>query len=275
MQEDQNIILDVKSILIKTYGNLRDNLKSYLILCYVMMLPMSLWQMISPLPTDIKILQPIEIMPRLILTLAFLCLFSIFLYRLFLLGKELQFKLSPSKLLRIFTKTFLYSLALAAVLLLALLSVALLFALVIVVINSFAGENAMENMTISTIIIFFISLLLMLIIFRTLPTFTSLAIGEKTILMKSAYFYTRQNGKKLLLIGIGCYFPISLISTLLVMGLSQMQISGDATGTIISFILAPLSIAPFALQTSAGAEIFKALIPGAKEHLNTLKDQEE
>ena len=275
MQGDQNIILDVKDILIKSYGNLRDNLKSYLIICYVMMFPMSLWQLISPLTIDMETTQAIDLLPRLLCTLVFLLFFSIFLYRLFLLGKDRQYKVTPSKLLDIFTKTFLYTLALGAVMVLALLSVVLLFGLVIVVINSMAGENAMENSSVSTIILFFISILLMLIIFRTLPTFISIAIGEATIPMKSAYYYTRENGKQLILIGLGCYIPVSILSGLLIIAIAQLGITGNTFGAVLSFILSPLSIAPFALQTSAGAEIFKTLVPGAKEHLETITDHAE
>ncbi|MDG1438606.1 MAG: hypothetical protein P8P98_06475 [Emcibacteraceae bacterium] len=275
MQSEQNIILDVKSILIKTYGNLRDSLISYMILCYVMMLPMSLWQLISPLAIDTQTTQVIELLPRLLCTLVFLLFFSIFLYRLFLLGKDRQYKVTPSKLIDIFTKTFIYTLALGAVMILALLSVVLLFGLMVSVINSVAGESALENSSISTLILFFISILLMLIVFRTLPTFISIAIGEETIPMKSAYYYTRDNGKRLILIGLGCYIPMSILSGLLIIAIAQLGITGDTLGAVLSFILSPLSIAPFALQTSAGAEIFKALIPGAKEHLETIKDHVE
>lgn len=275
MQDDQNILLDLKEILTNTYCNIRDHLKSYLILCYVMMLPMSVWQLLSPLKIDIESTGPIDLLPRLLATLVFLLLFSVFLSRLFLLGKERQYKLTPAKLLDIFTKTFIYTLALGGVILLALLSVVLLFGLVLVVINSVAGENAMENTSISTIILFFISAIMMLIVFRTLPTFVSIAIGGKTIQMKSAYYYTRDNGKRLILIAMGCYLPISILSGLLIMGIAQLGITETTTGAIISFILSPLSLAPFALQTSAGTEIFKTLVPKATEYFASEKDQVE
>jgi hypothetical protein len=272
MLDDKNIILNLKEVLYNSYSNLRDHAKPYIILCYIVMLPMSLWQLVSPFTIDVQTTQPIDLLPRLLFTLAFLLFFNIFLYRLFLLGKEQQFKLSLTKLFDIFTKSFLYMLALGAVVILALLSVVLLFGLIFVIINSVAGESAMENSSISTIILFFIFSLLMLIVFRTQPTFASIAIGEKIIPMKSAYYYTRDNGKRLILIGLGCYLPLSILSGLLVMGIVALGLSQAYFGTIISFILSPLSLAPFALQTSAGAEIFKTLVPSAKETLVANKD---
>ena len=175
-------------------------------------------------------------------------------------GKNL-FKITPRNLLNIFSKSFLYTLALAAVLLLALLSVGLLFALVLVVINSVAGENATNTTMISSIIWMGISLFLILIVFRTLPTFTSIAISDKLITMKNAYYYTRDNNKNFIVIAIACYLPMTMISALLVYIVSEIGFELEIVNSIIAFIMLPLNIMPYALQLSAGTEIYKKLVP--------------
>jgi len=264
MIEDKNKILNPVMIIKKSYQNIFDHFKSYFLLSYVILLPTFIYQYISPLKIDPKATPFLEVFPRLIFTLIILIILSIFLYRLFTLGRDNFFKLTPKNLLDIFSKFFLYTIALAIVLLLALMSIGLLFALVLTVINSVAGENATDTVIISSIVWIIMSLFLLLIVFRTLPTFTSIAIGDKLIAMKSAYYYTRNNNKNFIIIAIACYLPMTMISAFFAYILSNSCIEANSINSIISFVLLPLSIMPYALQLSAGVEIYKELVPMEK-----------
>ena len=251
-------------IIKKSYQNIFDHFKSYFLLSYVILLPTFIYQYISPLKIDPKATPFLEVFPRLIFTLIILIILSIFLYRLFTLGRDNYFKLTPKNLLDIFSKFFLYTIALAIVLLLALMSIGLLFALVLTVINSVVGENATDTVIISSIVWIIMSLFLLLIVFRTLPTFTSIAIGDKLIAMKSAYYYTRNNNKNFIIIAIACYLPMTMISAFFTYILSNSCIEANSINSIIAFVLLPLSIMPYALQLSAGVEIYKELVPMEK-----------
>jgi hypothetical protein len=144
------------------------------------------------------------------------------------------------------------------------MSIGLLFALVLTVINSVVGENATDTVIISSIVWIIMSLFLLLIVFRTLPTFTSIAIGDKLIAMKSAYYYTRKNNKNFIIIAIACYLPMTMISAFFTYILSNSCIEANSINSIIAFVLLPLSIMPYALQLSAGVEIYKELVPMEK-----------
>lgn len=261
MIEEKNKSLNPIETVKKSYLNIIIYSKSYLALCYFILLPTFIYQYLSPLEIDPKTTQFIEVLPRLIFTLIILIVLGIFLNRLFVLGKDSLFKLTTQSLLEIFFKYFLYTIALAIVLLLALLSVGLLFALVLTIINSSIGENALGTEIISSIVWVSMALFLSLIIFRTLPTFTSIAIDNKAIPMKSAYYYTRNNNKNLIIIAISCFLPMTMISALLAYMISTIGFESNSINSIIAFILLPISILPYALQLSAGVEIYKELVP--------------
>lgn len=261
MQDAPNKILSSVDTIKRTYRNLLANLKSYCVLCYVVLFPTFIYQYFLPLEIDPNTTKFIDIAPPLFLTLIILVIFSIFLFRLIIIGSDGQLKLSASTLLNMVSRSFLYSMALAMVLVIALLSVGLLFMLLLVIINSVAGQNATDTNLVSTIVWVGISIFLMLIVFRTLPTFISIAIGKTTIPMKSAYYYTRDNTKNFLIIGIFCYLPFTIISAILVYIIGFTGIENEMVNMLISFILTPISIAPYALQLSAGSELYKELVP--------------
>ncbi|MCC3861641.1 hypothetical protein [Pseudemcibacter aquimaris] len=261
MLDEDNKILSPKDVLIKAYSNLKDNLKSYCILSYVVMLPLSLLQFIAPLRINPETTSFTEVLLPLLLTLAFLVIFSILLYRQFLMGKDSVFKLPFASFAEKFIKSFAYTIALSLVLILALLSVGLLFGLILVIVNAAAGENATDNIVISTVIWMLMSLFMALVIFRTIPTFANLAVSNTLLPMKSSYYYTRQNNKNLILIAIGCYAPMAMISALLFYIIYSLGLESDVSTMVISYILMPISLAPFALQVSAGSVLFAELVP--------------
>lgn len=261
MLEEKNKILSPLEIVKRSYANILDRFKSYLVLCYVILLPTFIYQYISPLKIDPKTTQFIEVLPRLIFTLLILIILGIFLNRLFMLGKNQLFRLTPKSLLEIFSKYLLYTIALSIVLLLALLSIGLLIALILTVINSSIGANALGSEIISSAVWVSMALFLSLVVFRTLPTFTSIAIGNHIIPMKSAYYYTRNNNKNLVIIALTCFLPMTMISALLAFMVSNIGVESNTINSIIAFILLPISILPYALQLSAGVEIYKEFVP--------------
>lgn len=261
MLDEKNKILNSSDVIKRAYANILIHFKTYLMLCYVILLPTFIYQYLSPLKIDPKTTQFIEVLPRLIFTLLVLIILGIFINRLFMFGKERLFKLTPKELLKIFSKYFLYTIALAIVLLLALLSIGLLFALILTVINSSIGTNALSSEIISSIVWIVMALFLSLVVFRTLPTFTSIATNNRFIPMKSAYYYTRNNNKNLLIIAVACFLPMTMISALLVFMVDNIGFESNTINSIIAFILLPINILPYALQLSAGIEIYKELIP--------------
>lgn len=261
MLEEKNKILNTLEIVKRSYTNILVHFKSYLMLCYVILLPTFIFQYISPLKIDPKTTQFIEVLPRLIFTLLILIILGIFLNRLFILGKSHLFKLTPITLLEIFGKYLLYTIALSIVLLLALLSIGLLIALILTVINSSIGSNALGSEIISSIVWISMALFLSLIVFRTLPTFTSIATGSQLIPMKSAYYYTRNNNKKLVIVALACFLPMTMISALFAYMISNIGVESNMINSIFAFIILPISILPYALQLSAGVEIYKELVP--------------
>ena len=239
MLEEKNKILDPLEIIKRSYTNILDHFKSYLVLCYVILLPTFIYQYISPLKIDPKTTQFIEVLPRLIFTLLILIILGIFLNRLFML----------------------YTIALSIVLLFALLSIGLLIALILTVINSSIGAKTLGSEIISSVVWVLMALFLSLVVFRTLPTFTSIANGNHLIPMKSAYYYTRNNNKNLVIIALACFLPMTMISALLAYMVSNTGVESNTINSIIAFILLPISILPYALQLSAGVEIYKELVP--------------
>lgn len=259
---DQNHKLAALTVIKDSYKNLFRHLKSYLIISYGVMLPLFLIKFVTPISIDQNAPFSWPLAFSLFAAIILLILFAIFLYRLFILSRERLFKVTANDLMNMILKSLLYSLALGAVLILAYLSLGLLFGLVLSIINS-AGGNLLSADRIADIITYAIMLFMLLVLFRVQPTFISIALGDKTIAMKSAYYYTRDNNKNLLLIGLACYLPLIIIPGLLIM------LDGGtnaATDSVISLLISPLNFLPYALQISAGSVIYKELVSGQLEN---------
>lgn len=254
---DQNHKLAAITVIKDSYLNLLTHLKSYLIISYAVMLPLFLIQSLAPISIDQETPFSWQLMVSLLGTSILLILYSIFLYRLFVLGRAPLFKITMDTILRMLLKSFLYSLALGAVLILAYLTLGLLFGLVLSVINSAAGGDLLSGELLANIISYAIMLFMLIVLFRVQPTFISIALDHKTIEMKSAYYYTRENNSNILLIGLACYLPLMIIPGLLIMLNVETNTTVDS---VISFLISPLNMLPFALQISAGAVIYKKLV---------------
>ncbi|MBT5072945.1 MAG: hypothetical protein HOJ34_10235 [Kordiimonadaceae bacterium] len=252
---DQNHKLAAISVIKDSYKNVLVHLKSYLIISYAVMLPLFLIQASAPINMDPNGSFSWPLTFSLLGASILLILFAIYLYRLFILSNDQIFKVSINDLMKMILKSFLYSIALGAVLILAYLTLGLLFGLVLSIINSAAGGDPLSGARLANIITYSIMLFMLIVIFRVQPTFISIALGHKTIAMKSAYYYTRDNNKNILLIALSCYLPL-IISGLLFALNSEVN---DANN-LISFLISPLKMLPYALQLSAGSLIYKELV---------------
>ena len=268
MQEELNDKLPVIKVIKNAYTSLFDKKKQFLIMSYLVTIPLFAVQYFFPVKVAYEQFSSTNVWINIIVSLPLLLLLGIFLLRLFMLGAKNQFKLTPSDLINIFGRTFFYSIALALVIILVILCVGLLFGLMLVIINSVAGENATSGGIISGLITSAIMMFVLLTVFRTQPTFVSIALNQKTIPMKSAYYYTRDNNWNLIFIGIACYVPI-VVLTLLILLLNIGSLTSPTPLTmLLSFLLAPLNMMPYALQLSAGSEIYKYLVPYNEEGHN-------
>lgn len=85
--------------------------------------------------------------------------------------------------------------------------------------------------------------------------------------MKTAYYYTRDNNMNLLIIGFASYFPVALLSSLLSTGILALDRSIPGAEYLFILIL-PVFMLPNILIFSAGAEIYKCLVP--RDHHNKM-----
>jgi hypothetical protein len=135
--------------------------------------------------------------------------------------------------------------------------------LMLSIIGSVAGEAATNGLIISTITSSVIFSFLILIVLRTQPTFISISVDHTVLQMKSSYYYTRDNNWNLLAIGFLAYVPLLLISTAIMMLINNATLVDSNVNNILSYLVTPLNLLPFALQTSAGIEIYKYLVPSS------------
>ena len=245
------------SVIRDRYRNLLIQLKSYLIISYAVMLPLFFIQFLVPISFEKSGSFSWPLALVLLTAGILLILFAIFLYRLFSLDKNRIFKVTMIDLLNMLMKSFLYSLALGAVFILTYFILGLLFGLILSIINSAAESELLSGESLADVISYTIMLFMLLVFSRIQPTFISIALGHKTIEMKSAYYYTRDNNKNLLLIALSCYLLFFVISGLLTVFNSY---TNAATNSVISFILSPLNMLPVALQLSAGCIIYKKMV---------------
>ena len=108
---------------------------------------------------------------------------------------------------------------------------------------------------------------MLLINMRLQPTFISIAINEQTLPMKSAYFYTRDNNRELILIGLFSFIPALLPSTVALMFVNNLSLSQNAV-VITDFLLFPLLLLPNLVLLSAGVQIYNYLVPQNKGHMD-------
>lgn len=252
--DEVNKKLPILHIIKMTYKSIFNNMKSFLILSYLIMAP--LYAVRFSLPSQLGF-QSAALWLYFVFILVVMLFLSIFLYRVFILAPADHFKLNANELIKVFLKTLLYAIALIAVISLTIITVSLLFGLMLSIINSAAENNAIDISYIESLIYLVILGFVMIAILRTQPTFISIAITARTIPMKSAYYYTRDNNWNMLAIGVINYLPMMMVAQMLTF------FTGYINGyfeLVILFILSPINLMPYALILSTGAQIYKYLI---------------
>ncbi len=266
MDDDLNKSLPVDEIVKKAYSNVRDNLKYILILSYIVMIPVFFASRLLNLGSfEENNINIAGILLYLCVSIAVLLFLNVFSYRLFVLGREKLYKININQLLSMLGKLLLYYIALFAVLFLAVVTLALLMGLIVMIVQAVSGLNTQNNPITTTIFSSFILIFVLLISLRVQPTFISIALNRKAIPMKTSYYYTRDNNMNLLIIGFASYFPVALLSSLLSTAIVTLEKSAPGAEYLMVLIL-PLFMLPNILIFSAGAEIFKYLVPKDQNH---------
>tara|TARA_R110002096_G_scaffold257381_1_gene450976 strand:+ start:329316 stop:330143 length:828 start_codon:yes stop_codon:yes gene_type:complete len=272
MIDDKNIPLPIMDILRKAYIAVLNNVKSWLIFSYILAVPIYLISRYLPEPA----IEPMNfdyqsLVFYVAISVIILVVINIFFYRIFMLEKGELFKINTSELLSVFFKMTAYILALLCVLFLAILTLVLLFGLFVTIIQAVFGETALSEAISTTVVNLSMLIVMLLITMRVQPTFISLALNKAVLPMKSAYFYTRDNNKELILIGLFSFIPAMLPSTAALMIIENFTAS-EATINLVAYLLFPLLLLPNIMIMSSGAQIYKYLVPTGPDDKNHRMD---
>ncbi|HRW30770.1 MAG TPA: hypothetical protein P5227_12290, partial [Emcibacteraceae bacterium] len=212
MQDDKNKLLPVMDILRNTYLTVYSNIKSLIIFSYLLAVPIYLISQLLTMPTtEEPTVNYFTIAAYVLISLLILAITNIYFYRLFKLGKENVLKITPDQLFSVSTSMLAYLLALFGILFIALVTISLIIGVIVSVVNELVGPSRTSYT--SAVANLIILIVMLLINMRLQPTFISIAINEQTLPMKSAYFYTRDNNRELILIGLFSFIPALLPST--------------------------------------------------------------
>lgn len=263
MIDDRNISLPVAKIVRNSYSGLIKNIKSIVIFSYLLAIPVYLVSKLLPSPANgSQEASPIAIVLYFVVCFAILVIVNIFFYRRFTLHEGQILKITVKKLIRIVGRIAAYLLALLGVIFITLVTAILFIAVIVSVFTELGALNETGGAVVNVIANLLILSLIMLINMRIQPTFISIATGNNTLPMKSAYYYTRDNSKSLIMIGLLCILPALALSSALYMGIQALVVSPVSTD-LVNFALFPFLLLPNILLFSAGAEIYKVLIPNA------------
>lgn len=272
MIDDKNIPLPVMEILRNGYSVVFNNVKFWLIFSYILALPIYLISKLLPEPSIEQInFDYLSLVSYLTISIIILVAINIFFYRIFMLEKGDLLKISTRELLGVFFKMAAYILALLCVLFLAILTLVLLFGLVVTIVQAVAGETALSEAILSTVVNLLMLIVMLLITMRVQPTFINVALNKAVLPMKSAYYYTRDNNKELILIGLFSFIPAMLPSTAALMIIESFT-AGETTIDLVAYLLFPLLLLPTIVVMSAGAQIYKFLVPTGPDDKNHTVD---
>lgn len=266
MQDDKNKLLPVMDILKNAYLTIYTNIKSLIIFSYLLAVPIYLISQFLTMPTaETATVSYFTIAAYVLISLLILAITNIYFYRLFTLGNENVLKITPDKLFSLSTSMVAYLLALFGILFIALVTVSLIIGVIVSVVNELLGpgRSALTSAAANLIIL----IVMLLINMRLQPTFISIAINEQTLPMKSAYYYTRDNNRELILIGLFSFIPALLPSTVALIFVNNLSLSQNAV-VISDFLLFPLLLLPNIVLLSAGVQIYNYLVPKNKPHMD-------
>lgn len=258
---DKNKSLSVLDILHQSYANIVRKISSVFLVSYVIAVFVYFAVMILPGPSNLE--GEADLLARLSyigLFIALLLIVSITFYRLLVFDIKSYRDLFPKKPASVILRTTLYLIAILLLLFIAQLSISLIFMLVASIINNIVGSQVLNEANLPPVVYFTMIAVTLLIVMRLQPTFISIATNRKQVPMKDAYYYTRDNFKELLLIGLFSFVPAMMPILIVLYGLSGAT-GLMATGSFITFIIFPLFLLPYISVLSAGIEVGRHLVP--------------
>lgn len=253
-------------ILKNAYLTVYGNFKSLIIFSYLLAVPIYLISQFLTMPTaEAATVSYFTIAAYILISLLILAITNIYFYRLFMLGKENVLKITPDKLFSVSTSMLTYLLALFGILFIALVTISLIIGVIVSVVNELVGPGGSSLISAAANLI--ILIVMLLINMRLQPTFISIAVNVQTLPMKSAYYYTRDNNRELILIGIFSFIPALLPSTVALMFVNNLSLTQNAV-VITDFLLFPLLLLPNVVLLSAGVQIYNYLVPQNNSNLD-------
>lgn len=260
MQLEQNITLNIFDCLRCAYQNIVTYFKEILIGSYLLGIVIYLASFVMPkVPTESHPDNYIIFIVYVSVGLMVHVFLSLIIYRLLSLGKDQFLKITSTKVLSILSKMFLYSIGLMCLLFLAMLALLLFVGLITAIINETSGQTLLSNNILEPIVNITMLAVSLLIMMRLQPTFISLATDASLIPMKSSFYYTRDNTKKFIAIGLLGFIP-SLMPSLIIFGLINILDLTFLSGDIIALLVFPFLLLPNLVILSTGLEVYKTLV---------------
>lgn len=258
---DKNRTLPVMDILYLSFKNIIAKIKTVFILSYLIALIVYLFTLFLPGPTNLP--EEAGLFARISyigLFLSLVLIISIVFYRLWTLDIKSYKDYVPSKLVAVIFKMIMYLAGLFFLLFIAELAVFLLFLLITAIVNNIGDAPIINEAHIGPVVYFTMLMVTLLIVMRLQPTFISVATNNEHIPMKSSYYYTRDNNKELIMIGLFTFLP-----ALMPIMITFYAFTGDngsaSTGALLTFLVFPLFLLPYLMVLSAGVEVYKYLVP--------------
>ncbi len=166
----------------------------------------------------------------------------------------------PRRLFSATVKMALYLAFLLFLMFLAQLSLSLLIGIIVAIVNNVSGAEILNEANLPPVVYFLMLVVTLLILMRLQPTLFSVAAHRTHVPMKDAFYYTRDNTKQIILIGLLSFIP-SMMPLLIVVS-AVTAISGLASaGGVVTLVIFPLFLLPYVAVMSAGIEISNYLLP--------------
>lgn len=260
MMIEKNKSLPVFDILHLSFTNLLAKIKYIFLASYGT--AFSIYMIVMILPSPVNMTSEASLLIRIsydVIFLSLLLIISTLLYRLLSFDICNIRNLVPKKPGTTIVKMFLYLIALAFLLFVATLAVSLFFLLVAAIVNNVTETSALNETNLPPVVYFSMMIAILLIIMRLQPTFISIATERTLIEMKSSYYYTRDNFKELILIGLFSFAP-AMLPVLIVYYAIESSTGVAITNAFLTFLMFPLFLLPYLSLLSAGIEVDKFLV---------------
>lgn len=266
--------LPIVTIIKASYRDFFDQIKSHVILSYLISLPFFLAKILGwiNLPAILsQNAQGIFTLPLIIYMIASLLLFAlmvIFYFRLYSLERYNFLKINLHNLADIYGNTLMYGIMAAGLLIIATICLTLmggLLASIITNILSLGGDQlAVVNSMWMIVMMIMVLILIFTISLRLQPTFISIAQGQRSLPFKTSWFHTTGHSRDIFLISAAVLilpYIASYIAQYIVIHMTGMPyVKGEIlefsiVSQILFYLLSPISLASVALLCAASCNI--------------------